>query len=426
MMNKKLFAFLFLMCSSIIAQEYILDQVKKQYKFVNWDANYLLYADKSPSFQKLFKQLNNIANNAIEKVHIFHIGGSHIQADIYSNKLRSYLQQMSATAKGQRGLIFPFKMAQTNNPRNYKVDYTGNWKGFRCSVEQDSIAWGLTGISASFKDSISKIRVNANYRNYKTNMYNFNKIRVFYNDWDKDYALQLNDSIPTLYTYENHEKHYVEFGLTEEIENINFNIHKIDNNQNAKFVMMGIELMNDNPGIEYTTIGVNGASFKFYNRCAYFKEQLLMYSPDLFIISIGTNDTYRLIFDSEKFRNYYEKMILEILEANPNAAILLTVPNDSYYKKKYANPHTQKAQEIIHQLAKKYKMAVWDFYDIMGGFGASQKWYQQKLMPKDRIHFTYKGYSIKADLMLEAITKTWENNLNLAPKSILNKIIKHE
>ena len=69
-------------------------------------------------------------------------------------------------------------------------------------------------------------------------------------------------------------------------------------------------------------------------------------------------------------------------------------------------------------------MAVWDLYEIMGGFYASQKWYENKLMPKDRIHFTKKGYDIKADLLLKALVNSWEEEMNYEKNSILNKITK--
>ncbi|MBW1298090.1 hypothetical protein GBO31_21450 [Aquimarina litoralis] len=59
----------------------------------------------------------------------------------------------------------------------------------------------------------------------------------------------------------------------------------------------------------------------------------------------------------------------------------------------------------------------------MGGFNSSRDWYQNKLMPKDRIHFTQLGYRIKADLLLQALTNSWEKELQLAPNSVLNQII---
>ena len=149
----------------------------------------------------------------------------------------------------------------------------------------------------------------------------------------------------------------------------------------------------------------------------------MLYTPDLFIISVGTNDAYHPDFNPEAYKTYYTDFIKLIQKANPNCAVLLTVPNDSYYKKKFPNPRTRIAQKIIYEVAKEQKMAVWDFYEIMGVFNSSQRWYNNKLMPRDRIHFTVMGYRIKADLLLEALAHSWENELQLESNSILNQII---
>jgi lysophospholipase L1-like esterase len=410
-------------CGNIFGQQYIItDSLQKQYAFINWEANEIKQSESSAAFKKLFKKLDLIYNNKNEKLHVFHIGGSHIQADIYSNRLRHYLQNISENAKGQRGLVFPYKMAKTNNPLNYKVTFDGEWKGYRCS-RNDSVAWGLTGVSAKFKDSIALIKINANYKNYSKNTYNFNKLRVFYDEWTNDYEVTVNNNDLVTNTKINSEAHYIEFTFSKTVEEIELCIKKNTAVKDSTFLMMGLELMNENTGIEYTSIGVNGASFKFYNRCSLFEKQLQLYEPDLFIISIGTNDTYTTDFNSEIYKNYYEKLIQEIQNVNPECAILLTVPNDSYYQKKYANPNTKLAAKVIYELAKKYKMAVWDFYEIMGGINSSQKWYENKLMPKDRIHFTKKGYGINADLLLKALVNSWEKEMNYEKNSVLNKII---
>ncbi|HIE15346.1 MAG TPA: hypothetical protein EYP69_00300, partial [Bacteroidales bacterium] len=61
------------------------------------------------------------------------------------------------------------------------------------------------------------------------------------------------------------------------------------------------------------------------------------------------------------------------------------------------------------EVAKKYNLAVWNLYKIMGGFNSSQKWYLMNLMKRDRIHFTRKGYELKGDLFFSAFLKAWEN-----------------
>ena len=422
---KLLINILFIFSSFVIfGQDYIIsDSLQQQYPFINWKANNIKHTDSAVTFKKLYQKLDNIYKNEEEKLHVFHIGGSHIQADMYSNRLRHYLQNISPKAKGQRGLVFPYKMAKTNNPLNYKITFDGEWKGYRCS-RNDSVAWGLQGVSAIFKDSIANVTVKANYKNYSKETYNFNKLRVFYDEWTSDYEVLVNNEDLVSKTVINSDAHYIEFTLNKTVTELDFCIKRIDDSDDSEFIMMGLEMMNNNSGIEYTTIGVNGASFAFYDRCAYFEKQLLLYTPDLFIVSIGTNDTYTTDFKPQKFKHYYEKLINSIQKANPDCAILLTVPNDSYYKRQFANPNTKLAADVIYALSEKYNMAVWDLYEIMGGFNSSQKWYTNKLMPKDRIHFTRKGYDIKADLLLKALVNSWEEEMSYPQNSLLHKIIK--
>jgi len=423
MIYRILLIYLCMLGSYAMAQEYTLDTIQHKYPFVNWKANKLKFAKNSPSFNKLFKKLDIIAKGGEENIHIFHIGGSHIQADIYSNRLRAYLQKMSPTALGQRGFLYPYRMAKTNNPSNYNIEFDGNWTGYRCSIKKDSIAWGLSGVTAVFKDSVSNIKIKANYRGYDAQHYDFDRIRIFYDDWSSDYDINLKDTTLIADIKENKEGHFIEFGLTESIEELEFCVVRKGLTEASEFLMMGIELMNNCKGVQYTTIGVNGASFDYYNRCRYFDDQLMLYKPDLFIVSVGTNDGYHPDFDPVAYTKYYEDLIKTAQKANPDCAILLTVPNDSYYKKKYPNPRTKIMRNIIYELARKHQMSVWDFYEIMGGFNSSGYWYKYKLMPSDRIHFTQLGYRIKADLLLQALTDAWERTLRLEPKSILNQIV---
>lgn len=423
-MKYLIITFILLIGFKSFSQEYVLDEAIKKYDdLIHTEANVLLNAGNSPNFNHFFGQLDSIYSGKKNKLHIFHIGGSHIQADIYSNKLRTYFQNMNSVSMGQRGFIFPFNLAHTNNPSNYKIEGTKEkWRGYRNSILKDSIAWGLSGVTAVFNDCSDTISIKANYRNSTKKSYKFNKLRIFYNTWRNEYNLNILDSTIVVSDTINYEKMYREYHLKRSVETLDFAIHiKDTTTEDPEFLMMGLELMNDNPGIEYTSIGVNGASFKSYERSVFFEEQLGIYKPDLFIISIGTNDAYmpKANFDPEKFRTDYEMFIHLIQRVNPNCAILLTVPNDDYYKKKYPNSNTAIQEEIILELTEKYNMAAWNLFEIMGGLGSSNKWYRNKLMPRDRIHFTHAGYSIKADLLLKAIVDSWANCYDRDPEKLL-------
>lgn len=406
------------------AQEYVLDRDSIQETYghlINMEANVLRYADSSYYFNHFFNKLDSLYEGRKEKLHIFHIGGSHIQADIYSNKIRTYLQNMNDISIAQRGFVFPYHLAQTNNPVNYRVEANREkWEGYRCSVRRDTIAWGLAGVTAAFRDTLDTIHIKSNYKNYTQKPYCFNKLRIFYNTWKDDYELKVLDSTLVVSDTVNTKAHYREYRFVADIDSVAFALQLSDTSlKNPEFLLMGLELMNDDPGIEYTSIGTNGAKFESYTRCAFFEEQLALYRPDLFIISLGTNDAYTPRFKAEKFRKYYEDFIQMVQRINPQCAILLTVPNDSYYRRRKPNKNTAVQETIIMDLAQKYHMAVWDFYEIMGGLGASQQWYLKELMPRDRIHFTRLGYSIKADLFLHAFVTQWEKSTNRPQESLL-------
>ncbi|WP_224491563.1 GDSL-type esterase/lipase family protein [Robertkochia flava] len=405
------------------AQEYVLDSLLRVHPgLVKQEANTLYYAEDSPAFHHFFTQLDSVYQGKKEKLHIMHIGGSHIQADFYSNKLRTYLQNMNEVATSQRGFVFPYHLAHTNNPLNYRVEANNDlWEGYRCSVSSHETTWGLAGVTAAFREAVDTITIRSNYKNDDLRTrYCFNRLRIFYDTWTDDYQVRVIDSSLVLSDSLVDRGKFREFRFGGDLEEISIEVRRSEGaGKDSEFLLMGLEMMNDEPGIEYTSIGANGAKFDSYFRCELFEEQLSLYRPDLFIVSIGTNDAYTPNFKPEKYERQYEEFIEMVQRVNPDCALLLTVPNDSYYKRRYPNRNTEQQQQIIHKLARKHQMAVWDFYEIMGGLGASGQWYENELMPKDRIHFTLFGYSVKADLLLDALVKQWEHFTSRPVNSIL-------
>lgn len=74
----------FLFALPVAAQRFVLDSVLKVHPdLVNMEANVFKYADSSYYFKHFFRALDSVYEGKKEKVHIFHIGGSHVQADIY-------------------------------------------------------------------------------------------------------------------------------------------------------------------------------------------------------------------------------------------------------------------------------------------------------------------------------------------------------
>jgi lysophospholipase L1-like esterase len=161
----------------------------------------------------------------------------------------------------------------------------------------------------------------------------------------------------------------------------------------------------------YIDAGINGASVNSFLKCSLLGKQMETINPDLVILSLGTNDTYTKNFRNDYYKLAYKQLIHTIKTAVPDVTFLITVPNDSYYRRRTPNENTALAEEAIIQLAKEQSCGVWDFYKIMGGYNSSVLWLKEKLMHTDLIHFTKEGYRIKGELMFDAIIKAYDNHI---------------
>jgi len=378
-----------------------------EYPFIKYEYNKIDFISDSTSYDSLLHKLHNLVTKGEGKLEILQIGGSHIQADIYSNVARYRLQNFYPGLNGGRGFVFPYSAAKTNNPVNLTVQSEGDWSACRNILKKRTEELlGLSGISISTNDSVASFKISS-YKSYYH--YDFNRVKLFYNINDSlNYFVQIADSALVDSVYTDSLKQYTEYFLKEYIDTLCVKVVKRDTNRGT-FVFYGADLETDDPGIVYHSIGINGASIPSFLRCQLFEKQMSVIAPDLVILSLGTNDAYGKTFNSEVYFNNYDTLIQRIISASPKVAIMITVPNDDYYHKRYPNPFTAEQETVIYRLAKKYNAGVWDLYKIMGGLNSSQIWYEYNLMRYDRIHFTRKGYELKGDLFFNALLRLYDN-----------------
>ena len=179
-----------------------------------------------------------------------------------------------------------------------------------------------------------------------------------------------------------------------------------------EFALYGVTLENQDPGICYHSIGVNGASVPSYLRCELFTKHLEIIKPDLVIFSVGINDAYDTQFTASNYEKNYDTLIKYFQTVSPNAALLFTTNNDSYFKRKYPNKKAEDVRDVMKNLAAKYGGGVWDMYGLMGGLGSVRTWEKAGLAKKDKIHFTKAGYETVGDLLFEAIIKSYNEFLD--------------
>jgi lysophospholipase L1-like esterase len=383
--------------------DYFLDQPR--YSFIHYDENYFSVPDSNTNFISFFNKVDSLIRFGDRKMNILHLGGSHIQADMYTDEMRTRLNQLGTDMNGGRGLVFPVKMAHSNNPVSFSVKYTGNWGFCKNTRIKDSCNVGLTGFSVTTTDSFCVIWIDPNCK--KNIHYTYNRVRVFHEPTEYKISINIKDS---LYRGVYNEKYgYTLFQLEDDEDLLQLAIEKASST--GSFTLQGISLETDSPGITYNSVGVNGAMLSSYLSCKLFAKHMAAIAPDLLVFSIGTNEGNTKHFDSLKYITEYRKLIDISKAAAPQSAILLTVPNDCYLYKQYANTNTSIIRDIIYMLAKEYHCGIWDFYTIMGGLNSSQKWYSAGLMRPDKIHFNEKGYLLKGDLFFSAFLKSWETQM---------------
>lgn len=385
----------------------------KQYPFINFASNcFRFYTPNSPNWEHLFNDFNNMVQNKNTKLNFYHIGGSHLQADVYTHDIRTYLQTHWSNIPGERGLIFPFDLAHTNNPWNYEFKSPNHWYNYRSvNIERpEGIDFGLMGAVVETPDSIVTISFKYDKTEVKPG---FTRLRVYHNKGVFPYELNFGgDEILIINKYRNEELGYTEAVFTDPIDTFNLQFTRLVEGP-YRLQIHAFQLSNAQPGISYTAIGVNGAGLYTYLANKNFQEQLKESPPDFFAFSVGTNDANVPYgsFRPEVYKANLENMIKKVLEANPKCAILLTVPNDAGYKRGL-NRNVAREREVIIELAKQYQIPIWDFYGIMGELGSSRTWRNVGLMRSDLIHFTAPGYHLKADLFIDAFDK-WLRQMSL-------------
>jgi len=383
--------------------------IKVEYPFIVFEKNnFQFFSHNSPTWEYLFSRIDELQKGGNEKLHFYHIGGSHLQADIYTNDVRTFFQTEWKNALGERGIVFPFNLAKTNNPSNYQFKSPNYWTAYRSVVHRpSSLDYGVMGAVLLCRDSVINITFSHRHTNSKPP---YSILKIYHNKGELPFELNFGtDEILIDHVVQNPKVGTTTIYFTDPIDEMDLQFSRITS-ESLELEIYGFQFMNEYPGVSYTSIGVNGAGLYTYLDNKNFEEQLKQYPPDFFAFSVGTNDgnvPYDK-FDPQVYKNNLEKMMLKVLRANPKCAILLTVPNDSYYHRKYLNRNIAREREVIEELAEKYKIPVWDLYGIMGELGSSKTWNRKGLMQSDLVHFTSMGYHLKGELMIDAFLKYFE------------------
>lgn len=378
------------------------DSLFQKLTFVDYEKNVLIFRDSSSCYIPLAGKLYHLLQQDSGNVNIMHIGGSHIQAGIWTQSMQRSLNEYFPSAHVRRGLLFPYKAIETTQPNDYEVAFSGLWTGCRNAQSKCTLPLGLMGIRAETRDTAAAMKIYI-----KSQSKSFNRLKLFHPNDSTEFTFSFpRDPLATI-SYDSAGGYsLIEFSLP--MDTLNMRILKTDSTQ-TQFTLYGFRWETDNPAIYLDAIGNNGADIPAYLGCALFDQHLLAAPPDLLILSLGINDAYTNTFNPEKYKQNYRDLIAKFRKVNPEVVVLFTTNNDSYYRRRYPNKNGMLVQQALTELALEIDAGVWDLFEIMGGYRSINLWVENQMARRDRIHFTRGGYEILGELLVKAIVDLYHN-----------------
>lgn len=396
------FSFLFFLALPVLAQDSLKQEQVPDFITIANDT-----IANSNALQSFFNKLQSIKKEK-RQISIVHIGDSHIQADFLTNTVRSLLQTVFGNAG--RGLVFPGRIGHTNEPMNIFSSSKSAWEGKRIVFTDNPLPIGIGAMTIRTIQPDSKFMLRI--KNNPQLNYAFENLNVFFQKDSLSYNVLVKDSTGNALAYlgayaNDGHKNLARIRLPYKTNYLEFEAKQSSKFEN-QFSLFGVSATNQSPGIVYHAIGGNGAKFKHYLSADYFFEQTPELEPDLFIISLGTNEASEHPYIDKKLAEQIEVFLSNLRIYNPDVPVLVTTPLDFYKKKTRRNPGVEEVRTTLLEIVDKKKLAVWDLYEIGGGKHSADKWRKNELLQKDGIHATRRGYELQGKLLFDALMNSYQ------------------
>ncbi|PYS73066.1 MAG: hypothetical protein DMF69_05910 [Acidobacteria bacterium] len=181
--------------------------------------------------------------------------------------------------------------------------------------------------------------------------------------------------------------------------------------------VFGAVLENDDPGIVYDSLGVNGAFAGLLATAMneqHWIEQLQHRKPNLVILNYGTNESQ---YASDNQMSRYERelraVVLRVRTALPAASILIVSPMDRGKRgpggKIITLPSIPKIVEMQRRVARETNCAFLNMFAAMGGEGTMARWHdgQKHLVGADLTHPNAEGAQTVGTLLYMALMESY-------------------
>jgi LysM repeat protein/lysophospholipase L1-like esterase len=341
-----------------------------------------------------------------QRVHILHIGDSHVQADIFTHETRTLMGGTFGHAG--RGMVFPYTTARTHTAADYRSKHTGKWYYARNVERNPELPIGVTGITSRTYDHQSAFKLSFKEGAIRPE---FTRLRILIDRSVRSYDLRIIAGKDTALVdvFKNavdslSDQIWVDMpnGSSEYL----FELVKNDTLQ-SYFEIYGISIESpDNRGLLYTSVGINGAGHYSIMRENKLPQHLTDLKPDAIILDVGANDFYQKGMDQQRFKDNLVSIIEMFKTYAPDALIILSNSQD-IHRGGYSVRACSIFSTMISDVAKTENVAFYDWYRVAGGNQSMKIWKSLHLANRDGVHLTRDGYELKGSLIYQSFGRTY-------------------
>lgn len=383
--------------------------------FIRQSKNVITLNGSDPS-----KLRSAVFKSNIQPVSLLLIGDSHVQAGINAGVTRELLQYDFGNAG--RGLVAPLRLSGTNEPSDYYFQSRNQWNAVRLMNASWEQSVGFTGTSIHPLTSDSQLFIATSE---KEDYNPFTAVTIFHRGQMTVKSVTTADG-KSLHFRAVPSRDYTHIILAEPVTGVD-----IDFTSAGDLTIYGASLESGRPGVKFHAIGNNGATFDTYNRIGNVGQGIAPLEPSLVVIALGTNEAFGK-FDAADFTRSIDRLVKNIRATNPDAFIVLATPMEcqrsittskrvrvkgktkkgraryrtTNVKSYKVNTNIALVRNAILDYGRKNNVAVYDWYDVAGGAGASSSWIAANMFAKDRVHHTASGYRLEGRMLYDAILST--------------------
>jgi lysophospholipase L1-like esterase len=372
------------------------------------------------AFNRLWLSMDSIENNQNAELSILYLGGSHVQAGWIGHYMRGALMKWSPATEWTKGLMLPYRLAQTNTPTHFRTEMEGHWDGLTCAQsrwlieafnDMDIVGSGIQVQTTSAEASIQHVSYLPDSTKFHSTAFdvwtNADRDEVYWNGHEE--VLQMRE-------LETGNGWRIQLAEPTDTFRLSFRTapDRIGSINYAGAYAHGLKTM---PKLVFNEWGHNGLHIEDLERCTAFEHCLLRMQPDLIIMGIGLNDAIdQQGFNLREFSTTYSQAIKEIKATLPDAAILFLSNTNVHFARQSTIQNSEEISAFLSTFARKSGNGFFDLGVATGGNESTETWMANGWTKADGIHFSQSGYHQIAQIIFDAVLSSY-HGASLKPRS---------